>query len=577
VHTKIYPRYKTRRSLEVVAEDFSSWLAPHESADGDVILLGHSMGGLLSAEVVLLPSQSPFVSTQTAFRHRILGIINFDVPFLGMHPGVVTSGLASLFRSADSPPQTASESSGGGSSTQSLPGGKSSSTLSLTPVREDTLFSEPTDPYYNAPFDNDVPVIARKGWRSTMHFINKHSDGLRQATKQYIKSHAEFSGAMADYRGLHARYKRIRGLEEEVELVRQRAVGRTGVNVPRVRFVNYYTASAGRTKKLKAVERLNADGPGASSRSSLELSRTPSPRISVEEIREDGVVSVPLEEPPEPDEVPVVQADEEDDDNSDDWADAEDLTPLETNITDTSIKSNDTELAEALSSVHVALPAWPPLSPPPMEPTAPDLSLFNDKNVQTALKREHERKLKAYKQSMKDREVILADRKKVEDGMRKAAAKEVLKKRKAEEKEAKKEGKEVKKASIQDAKQPSQQNNSLSTSQTDGSSSAEQSDRGTGQLSLTSTMSSNRSTSPARSIASDAETEKGKAPKDRRFCVLPSKNEKGERDYTWVRVFMKDMDTVTAHCGLFFVSETYEQLVGDVGSRIEEWVRAASS
>jgi hypothetical protein len=28
VHTKIYPRYKSRRALDVVAEDFSAWWAP---------------------------------------------------------------------------------------------------------------------------------------------------------------------------------------------------------------------------------------------------------------------------------------------------------------------------------------------------------------------------------------------------------------------------------------------------------------------------------------------------------------------------------------------------------------------
>lgn len=36
---------------------------------------------------------------------------------------------------------------------------------------------------------------------------------------------------------------------------------------------------------------------------------------------------------------------------------------------------------------------------------------------------------------------------------------------------------------------------------------------------------------------------------------------------------MENVDEVGAHCGLFFMSETYERLVGDVGGRIEEWVR----
>jgi hypothetical protein len=36
---------------------------------------------------------------------------------------------------------------------------------------------------------------------------------------------------------------------------------------------------------------------------------------------------------------------------------------------------------------------------------------------------------------------------------------------------------------------------------------------------------------------------------------------------------MKDVDEVGAHCGLFFVDERYERLVGDVSERIEGWVK----
>jgi acetyl esterase/lipase len=54
VHTKIYPRYKTYKSISVACENFSQWLAPHESPTTDVVLVGHSMGGLLAAEVALL-------------------------------------------------------------------------------------------------------------------------------------------------------------------------------------------------------------------------------------------------------------------------------------------------------------------------------------------------------------------------------------------------------------------------------------------------------------------------------------------------------------------------------------------
>jgi len=54
VHTKIYPRYKTYRSLELARDNFSDWLIPHESPTTDVVLVGHSMGGLLAAEVAMM-------------------------------------------------------------------------------------------------------------------------------------------------------------------------------------------------------------------------------------------------------------------------------------------------------------------------------------------------------------------------------------------------------------------------------------------------------------------------------------------------------------------------------------------
>jgi len=53
-------------------------LEPHESPETDVILLSHSMGGLVAAEIVLLPPHPP--PTGQAFRHRLLGVIILTFP-----------------------------------------------------------------------------------------------------------------------------------------------------------------------------------------------------------------------------------------------------------------------------------------------------------------------------------------------------------------------------------------------------------------------------------------------------------------------------------------------------------------
>lgn len=76
-------------------------MSPFECPTTDIVLLSHSMGGILAAEVVLLRDAAAARS-----RHRILGILSFDTPFLGIHPGVITAGIGSLFRAspAASPP-----------------------------------------------------------------------------------------------------------------------------------------------------------------------------------------------------------------------------------------------------------------------------------------------------------------------------------------------------------------------------------------------------------------------------------------------------------------------------------------
>jgi pimeloyl-ACP methyl ester carboxylesterase len=56
VHSKIYPRYKTYKAIDIAVENFSAWLKPHEDPETDVVLVGHSMGGILAAEVALLVS-----------------------------------------------------------------------------------------------------------------------------------------------------------------------------------------------------------------------------------------------------------------------------------------------------------------------------------------------------------------------------------------------------------------------------------------------------------------------------------------------------------------------------------------
>lgn len=56
--------------------------------------------------------------------------------------------------------------------------------------------------------------------------------------------------------------------------------------------------------------------------------------------------------------------------------------------------------------------------------------------------------------------------------------------------------------------------------------------------------------------------------REHRFCILP----RSFKENCWVKVPMDGVDEVGAHCGLFVPGPIYEQLVGDVATRIEGWL-----
>lgn len=57
---------------------------------GLVVLLGHSMGGLLAAEAAF------YLDLHPSTNHQVIGIVALDTPFLGLHPHVAKSSLTKL-------------------------------------------------------------------------------------------------------------------------------------------------------------------------------------------------------------------------------------------------------------------------------------------------------------------------------------------------------------------------------------------------------------------------------------------------------------------------------------------------
>ncbi|KAJ5485068.1 hypothetical protein N7539_005056 [Penicillium diatomitis] len=251
VYTRIYPRYKSQGEMRKAVSQFSSWLSPHEADDLDVILLGHSLGGILAADVALLRAQD------ASPRHRILGLVNFDVPFLGLHPRVIPTGIWSSVAQKEVAPedQLADE----------------QESLGMAPAYGPVT----PHPNFDPPFRNDVHLTQRGFFKGLMHFINKNAsnlDTLSNSIVDRLMSPMKHAGCVNNYSELRERHQRLIGLENARS------------SSERVRFINYYTASTGRIKPAKPPkpEKSKAEKPKKpkkSKKSTKKQSKESSDRI----------------------------------------------------------------------------------------------------------------------------------------------------------------------------------------------------------------------------------------------------------------------------------------------------------
>lgn len=587
VHTKIYPRYKSRKNISYARDDFSNWLYPHENPSTDIVLLGHSLGGILTAEVVLLPTNVPY--SDELFQHRILGTISFDTPFLGMHPSVVGTGIASLFKpkpktsDALRSSQPQSEASLNRAETNTTADATSSvGTMSPSASIVSDPFSLPSnDPNYNPAFPNDVVLPQRAGKiENFMYFWNKHCGDMKSAVSSYVTSHLEFGGCLADYPALHKRYRAVRGLEDiDPASDPKDPQGRI---IPRVRFTNYYSASTGRVKEKSRPTSQSPQRPEGTEMQSLScstshrsirngVSRTSSFR-SVRS-RQSAASSKPMERPWD-DELTMKDGETPPDLDIESHENPPQSLPIrERPVSSDGEMSSGGEMMQLDPEPHIEcddqetagtahtqdpseLPFIPPLAEPPHKPQENDYALkeFFKASLSVYAKelKKYEAKKKAYNKTVKAREKMIKADKKVTD---KATSKEAKERAKAEKDRIKGEQKATK------------------------SKRQQQITREKHQLKRRATL--NQETYD-RALEQDA-AEQGvpvdkveNKRRDRKFCALPSKDPKtGERDSAWVRVYMEGVNEIEAHTTLFVMSETYAKLVGDTAERVERWVKEA--
>ncbi|KAL2828421.1 hypothetical protein BDW59DRAFT_49217 [Aspergillus cavernicola] len=154
VATVVYPRYETRGSLQESVSAFREWLqnqvidlevsnrtaSPTVDPSVHVFLVGHSMGGIVAAETLLLLASEQPIPARTSpqssqyqsdggsedaagdstnigdadsfmFPH-IQGVFAFDTPYLGIAPGVVSYGAEGHYKNITTTYNTFSEVAG---------------------------------------------------------------------------------------------------------------------------------------------------------------------------------------------------------------------------------------------------------------------------------------------------------------------------------------------------------------------------------------------------------------------------------------------------------------------------------
>ncbi|KAI0885153.1 uncharacterized protein GGS22DRAFT_139582 [Annulohypoxylon maeteangense] len=615
IHTKIYPRYKTYKTIDVARDNFSQWLAPHESPTTDVVLLGHSMGGMLAADIALMPSRDQYRIGY--FLHRILGTVHLDVPLLGLHPGIITAGIASLFRPKPEKPDRPDPAN---VPEDLIPEDESAVPISNITSASTSIYSDPSgaslvsshsssspgirgrhgitfDPNFNPSFTNDVRLQDRGWWRNIVHFVEKHnSEGLVDAATNHIMSHMEFGGCLIDINGLKTRYENIRKLED-VDDIKHHGFPHVP---PQIRFTQYYTVCHGYPKKPKAQ---NSDNRPENRPETPEVpnsihSAPSTPQVSIQNHNSPSSKHIltnaaseeeycdadgegpglqlldpePISEDPEPmPESSLSQQSLEDSkskslepclvdvepsgsgDNTDTNPQQSQDHHLSKEFSETHDTVGTTNLSDSIAALGLDLPAIPEL---PQEPEPPNLEQYTDKDTRKQAEREAKRAQKDYAKLVKERERTIKERQKIFDKRKKKLAQETEKREKEEQKRRKKE-----EAMAAASKPPTLEE---ATSK-----------HAPHPLTLQESRSSDHdiaSPLPSPSGKSQNKTKPVKQPKERKFCNTPPMVN-GQMDPKWVKIFMKDTDQVGAHTGLFFRGEHYERLVGDVGQTIVSWVQ----
>ncbi|RDB17313.1 hypothetical protein Hypma_001663 [Hypsizygus marmoreus] len=239
LRTSLYPTYRSVKPISFATKNFLEWLSTQPP--GPVILLGHSMGGLLAADAVTHASNNP--DTYPGARpRRIMGMVAFDTPYLGMHPHVVVTGIASLLPKGDDEEKKKTEDdmndttkvnivdskvtddwnafkndTNAGSRPSSIASpspspSPASPSLTPSPPSSSSLSPHPSSLHRRSPLpivDRTMAFLSSHSNDPLVRWARKHADDPFSASKRWIVEHFQFGACMFDPSGLKDRYTSI--------------------------------------------------------------------------------------------------------------------------------------------------------------------------------------------------------------------------------------------------------------------------------------------------------------------------------------------------------------------------------
>ncbi|KAM0238724.1 hypothetical protein ACHAPO_003697 [Fusarium lateritium] len=245
VESIVYPKYETRGDLGSCVSRFRDWLqdkvidmevaagTPSPTIEPSVrtILIGHSMGGIVAAEMLIgLASEKPIYtedgiqkSESPSFNSLmfpyIQGVLAFDTPYLGISPGVVAHGAEDQYQTASQAFGAISQLSGLGAS---LWGAKQAASPTTTPALPKTAGALPAPSASGgsqwqkwgkmAMYAGAAGAVAAGGAAA---WLNR--DQLGEGWS-WASSHLEFVGCLARGEELRKRVSCLLQLREELDV-----------------------------------------------------------------------------------------------------------------------------------------------------------------------------------------------------------------------------------------------------------------------------------------------------------------------------------------------------------------------